>query len=161
MTTHAHPDGSRDQEHPRRLRSSSALLGIPLIAAMLIAVIRGSRHFSWDWPTHAHHHLLANIATAVGLAIVALLVLVGPLQRGERWSWWGLAVTGLSLFGGYWLGNVTVGLGIDPLVPNVAQSVLSLSFLAGLVLAWRELDPEDSTRAASTSRQGGSSSTRS
>lgn len=158
MTTHAHRDDSRDQEHPRGLRLSSALLAVPLIAAMLIAVIRGSRHFSWDWPTHAHHHLLANIATAVGLAIVALLVLIGPLQRGEPWSWWGLAVTGLALFGGYWLGNVTVGLGIDPLVPNVAQSVLTLSFLVGLVLAWRELDPEDSERVASASSHGRSSS---
>lgn len=156
MTTLVHRDGSPDQGRADSVRWSSVLLGIPLVATIFIAVIRGSRHFSWDWPTHAHHHLLANIATAVGLAVVALLVLIGPLHRGERWSWWGLAVAGLSLNGSYWLGNVTVGLGIDPLVPNLAQSVLTLSFLAGLVLAWREIGSEDSRGPASTSRQGGS-----
>lgn len=159
MATQVQRAGSQAREHPRRLRLSSALLGIPLLAAMLIAVIRGSRHFSWDWPTHAHHHLLANIATAVGLAIVALLILIGPLQRGEQWAWWGLAVTGLCLFGGYWLGNVTVGLGIDPLVPNIAQTVLTLSFLVGLVLTWSEVDAGDSRRDISTSGRGGSNST--
>lgn len=60
---------------------------------------------------HAHHHLIAHITSVVGLSVVSLLVLAGPLQRGQRWAWWGLLVTGVAIYGGFWLGNVVVGLG--------------------------------------------------
>lgn len=122
----------------------SALLGVPLLATILVSLFRGTRHLSWDWPVHAHHHLVANISTAVGLAVVSLLLVVGPLQRRERWTWWALLVAGLAIFGGFWIGNATVGLGEPGALPNTAQAILTALYVGGLGLAWRPLRPAGS-----------------
>ena len=121
------------------MRLVSSLLGLPLVATILIALIQGTRHLSWDWPVHAHHHLLAHITSAVGLSIVSLLLIFGPLQRRERWAWWALALAGVAIYGGFWLGNATVGLGEPGAAPNTSQAVQTVSYLLGLALGWREL----------------------
>lgn len=54
-----------------------------------IALIRGTRHLAWDWQVHAHHHLVAQITGAVGLAVVSLALLV-PMNVGVGWSAWRL-----------------------------------------------------------------------
>ena len=119
------------------MRIASVLLGLPLVASVLITCIQGPRHLSWQWPVHAQHHLLGHITTVVGLSVVSLLLVVGPLQRRERWAWWALVVTGVSLFGGFWLGNLMVGLGEPGAVPNTSQALQASVYLLGLVLAWR------------------------
>ncbi len=121
------------------MRLVSSLLGLPLVATILIALIQGTRHLCWDWPVHAHHHLLAHITSAVGLSVVSLLLLLGPLQRRELWAWWALAIAGVAIYGGFWLGNATVGLGEPIAAPNTSQAVQTASYLLGLALAWREL----------------------
>ena len=119
------------------MRLVSGLLGLPLVATILIALIQGTRHLSWEWPAHAHHHLLGNISTAVGLAIVSLLVIFGPLQRSERWAWWALLVTGISIYGGFWLANAAVGLSEPAAITS--QAVQTALYAAGLALAWRKV----------------------
>lgn len=121
------------------MRVASVLLSLPLLATIFIALTRGTRHFSLDWPIHAHHHLLANIAAAVALSVVSLLLIFGPLRRSERWAWWALVVAGVGIYGGFWLGNLAVGLGEPGLAPNSSQAVQTVLYLAGLVLAWREM----------------------
>lgn len=118
-------------------RPAVILLAAPLVATILVAVIRGSRHFGWDWPTHAHHHLLAHITGATGLSVIALLVLFQALRHDQRWAWWALVVTGIAIFGGYWAGNITVGLGIEAALPNTAQAVLTGTYTLGVVLAYQ------------------------
>ncbi len=117
------------------MRTVSALLGLPLVATIVIALAQGTRHFAWDWPVHAHHHLLAHLSSAVGLCIVSLLLVFGPLRRGEAWAWWALCIAGVAIYGGYWLGNATVGLGEPGLAPNTSQAIQTLMYVAGLVLA--------------------------
>lgn len=120
----------------RRMKAASLLLGLPLVATVLVALIRGTRHLAAAWPVHAHHHLIANISSAVGLALVGLLVLAGPMRRGERWARWALLIAGAAIFGGFWLGNAAVGLGEPGTIPNTAQAVLTLAYAAGLALGW-------------------------
>lgn len=140
---------------PLVARAPVVLLALPLLATIAVAVVRGSRHFGWAWPVHAQHHLVAHIAGSVGLAGVGLLILFLPLRQGrEPWAWWALALAGAAIFGGFWLGNVTVGLGEPSTVPNTAQSVLTLLYVAGL--AWSALDLRDHARHAA--RAHGSSS---
>ncbi len=122
------------------VRLVSSLLGLPLIATILISLIQGTRHLSWDWPVHAHHHLLAHIASAVGLSVVSLLLIFGPLQRGEPWVWWALAIAGLAIYGGFWLGNAAVGLGEPGAAPNTSQAVQTVLYMLGLALGWREVN---------------------
>lgn len=134
----------------RRMEPATILLGVPLLATIGVAVIRASRHLSWDWPTHAHHHLLGHIATAVGLAVVSLLVVRGPLRAGEPWAWWALAVAGLAIFGGFWLGNVTVGFGEPAAQAYTAQAVLSAVYVSGLAVSW----PRRAERRAGSAARG-------
>lgn len=122
------------------MRLVSFLLGLPLVASILISLVQATRHLYWDWPVHAHHHLLAHIATGVGLAMVGLLLITGPLQREERWSWWALLIAGCAIYGGYWLGNAVVGLGEPSLLPNASQGVQTVLYGTGLLLARRRMD---------------------
>lgn len=117
------------------MRLASVLLALPLIANALVNVIQAPRHFSEGWPVHAQHHLLDHITSAVGLSVVSLLLIFGPLKRGERWAWWGPVVAGVVLFGGYWLANATVGLGLPSTVPNVSQAIQAALYSIGLGLA--------------------------
>ena len=121
------------------MRLASALLSLPLVATILIASIQGSRHLAWDWPVHAHHHLLAHICAAVGLSVVSMFLVLGPLQRREAWAWWALLVAGLAIYGGFWLGNAMVGLGEPAVAPNISQAVQTLVYVLGLVLAGRSV----------------------
>jgi hypothetical protein len=121
------------------MRLASVLLGLPLIATILVALIQGTRHLAWSWPAHAQHHLISHIALAVGLGTICLLLVAGPLRRSERWSWWALAVAGIAIYGGFWLGNATVGLGEPGAGPNTSQAIQSALYVSGLVIAWREL----------------------
>lgn len=120
------------------MRLTSVLLGGPLVATVLIALIQGTRHLTADWPVHAHHHLTAHISGAVGLSIVSLVIVAGPLQRREPWTLWAMLVAGVAIFGGYWLGNIAVGLGEPGTAPNASQALLSIIYLSGLVLGWRQ-----------------------
>lgn len=121
------------------MKAASVFLGLPLATTVGVSLIRGSRHLAWDWPVHAHHHLIGNISTAVGLSVVGLLIVFGPLQRREKWAWWALLIAGLAIYGGFWLGNAVVGLGEPGAVPNTAQGVQTGLYLVGLILASRAL----------------------
>lgn len=122
------------------MRIVSVLLGLPLGATILISLIRGTRHLAWDWPVHAHHHLIGNITAAVGLSVVSLLILFGPMQRREAWAWWALLISGTAIYGGFWIGNAVVGLGEPGAVPNTAQAVQTALYSMGLLLGWRTLE---------------------
>lgn len=122
------------------MRLVSALLGLSLLASILVTLFRGTRHLAWDWPVHAHHHLIAQIAAVVGLSVVSLLILAGPMRRRERWAWWSLLVAGMAIYGGFWLGTAVVGLGEPGTVPNTAQAVQTAVYAAGLLLGWRRLE---------------------
>jgi hypothetical protein len=121
------------------MRLASLLLGLSLVATILVALIQGTRHLSWSWPVHAHHQLISQIALAVGMSIICLMLISGPLRRMERWSWWALAVGGVATYGGFWIGNATIGLGEPGAAPNTSQAIQSALYASGLVIAWREL----------------------
>lgn len=121
------------------MKAASVFLGLPLVAAVLVSLFRGTRHLARDWPVHAHHHLVGNVSTAVGLALVGLLIVLGPMRRRERWAWWALVIAGVAIYGGFWAGNAIVGLGEPGAVPNTAQGIQSGLYLVGLVLGRRAL----------------------
>ena len=124
------------------MRLATWLLGLPLAASILVALTRATVHFSAGWPTHAQHHLVHQIAIALGIAWVSFLVLLGPLQRREQWAWRALAVAGAFIYGGYWLGNLTVGHEGAATVPNASQAIQTVLYAAGLVLSRRQLSSE-------------------
>lgn len=119
------------------MRLTSTLLGLPLVATILVALIAATRHLAEDWPVHAQNHLLGHISVAVGLSVVSLLIVFGPLRRHERWAWWALVVAGSTIYGGFWFANLTVGFGESATGPNASQAVQTVVYGLGLVSAWR------------------------
>ncbi len=94
------------------------------------------QHFSDGWPGHAEHHLFTGIGTNIGLTVVALLIIRGRLAAGEPWSWPALVVTGLAIYGTFWLSVATIGLHEAATAPYTVMTVLTALYLSGLVLAW-------------------------
>lgn len=121
------------------MKISKVLLTIPLIATIFVALTRATVHFELDWPVHAQHHLIHQIVLMIGISLVGLIILYGPLIRGERWAWWGLLLTGIAIHGGFWLGHPIVGLGEPGTIPNTAQGILSALYAGGLLAAWIHL----------------------
>ena len=120
------------------MKLATILLALPLIANAFINAAQAPRHFSEGWPVHAQHHLLDHITAAIGLSVVSLMIVFGPLRRGERWAWWSLVVAGVALFGGYWLATATLGLGTASAVPNASQAIQAVLYVFGLGLAVRK-----------------------
>lgn len=118
-------------------RTASLLLTLPLFASSVIPISRGTTHLSLDWPVHAHHHLVHQLFLWTGLPILGLLLVWIPLQRGELWAKWALLLIGLCLYGGYWVGNLTIGLGEPATIPNTSQAIQALIYSTGLIVAWR------------------------
>ncbi len=102
---------------------TSTLLSLPLLATILISLIQATRHVAEGWPIHAQNHLVGHISVAVGLAIVSLLLVFGPLRRREHWAWW--AVAGSATYVGFWIANLTVGFGESATLPNTSQAIHS------------------------------------
>lgn len=125
------------------MRTAKILLTIPLAATIIVALTRATVHFELSWPMHAQHHLVHQIVLFIGISILGLLLVFGPLKRKESWAWWALLVTGLSIFGGFWLGHPLVGLGEPGMIPNTAQGILTLCFALGLGFAWFTLNKQE------------------
>lgn len=121
------------------MRAAKVLMTIPLCATIFVALGRATRHFALDWPVHAQHHLIHQIVMFVGIAVIGLMLVYGPLARRERWSWWALVIAAVAIHGGFWLGHPIVGMGEPATMPNVAQGILSALFVAGLFVARRAL----------------------
>lgn len=70
-------------------------------ALIILMMILGSPDHSVErsWSLHASVHLLQGLSWLVGLCIVDVIVVLKPLERGERWAW--LLVSGIVVFGGF------------------------------------------------------------
>jgi hypothetical protein len=128
------------------VRIAGLLVGFPLVATFLNALIMGSRHFFLSaWPDHAYHHLARQIVLDCGIAALGLLLLYRFIRVAkERWLWWGLLVVGVSIFGGYWLSSAVLGLGEPNLLAYSTRVAYTSIYAAGLVLLWRGFGSEAS-----------------
>ena len=117
-----------------------AVFLMALSQAVLIGVVlaRYPAHLSDPlWPAHAKAHLVSQIAAVTGLACVSFLLLRMPFRVGSKWAWYGLLLSGLFAYGGYW---IAAGVA-EPAVPwRSAYSTftaLSAAYFLGLALGWR------------------------
>ena len=117
-----------------------AVFLMALSSVVLIAVVlaRYPAHLSDpSWPAHAKAHLVSQIAALTGLACVSLLLLFIPFRAGGKWCGYGLLLSGLFTYGGYW---IAVGVA-EPAIPwrsaYSAFAGLSAVYFMGLALGWR------------------------
>ena len=122
------------------MRLAAVFVGFPLVATMLNGLIMGSRHFFLsEWPGHAYHHLARQITLDCGVAVLGLLLLYRFVRGAkEVWLCWALLLVGASIFGGYWLSSILVGLGEPGLLPYSARATYTAIYVLGVALLWRE-----------------------
>jgi hypothetical protein len=92
-----------------------------------------------EWPRHATTHVVQGLAWLVGLAVVGLVLVWGPLRTGEWWAAWAVLLVAAFLHGGF----------LVPLLLREPWRVIwtdlwytgvALAAVAGaLVLAWPHL----------------------
>ncbi len=49
------------------------------------------------WPAHAHFHLSVGLVNQFCLGVITILIARIPFRRGERWSWFALVLSWLTL----------------------------------------------------------------
>lgn len=97
------------------------------------------------WSDHAQFHLFLSWIWILGLDIAIIALTWGPLQKGDRSSFWLLLVLFLSAQGGHFIASLVVPAGrptelwYDPALGTVA-----LIFAIGLGIAWKTLSNSDS-----------------
>lgn len=101
------------------MATAMVLMTIPLVTTIWFTLTVTPQHFALKWPTHAQHHLVSDMSVSIGICVIALILVFGPLRDHQSWSLWALLIAGLANFGSYWLGNLTTGLGeVDAGVRN-------------------------------------------
>jgi hypothetical protein len=91
---------------------------------------------------HQDFHVVWEACKYFAVSVLALLVVVRPLARGERWAWWGLLVATFVLFGGVFFADaVTRG---APAIDHWAYG--SFFVLSCVALAMLKAQSETSKR---------------
>jgi hypothetical protein len=100
-----------------------------------------------SWSDHAQFHHVLGWIWLVGLNLAILALAWGPLQKWDRMSFWLLLVLFFSAQGGHFLASLIVPAGRPP-EPwyDPVLGLVALIFAAGLVIAWKVLAGQDSSR---------------
>jgi hypothetical protein len=97
-----------------------------------------------SWSDHAQFHHVLGWIWLVGLNIAILTSAWGPLQKGDRSSFWLLVILFISAQGGHFMSSLVVPEG-RPAEPwyDPALGTVALIFAIGLGIAWKVLsNPE-------------------
>jgi hypothetical protein len=100
-----------------------------------------------SWSVHAQFHHVLGWIWLLGLDITIITLAWGPLQRGERWSFWLLLVSFFSAQGGFFMAVGLVFEGRPPLlVHHLSLATVLLMYDLGLFFAWRALNASVAAR---------------
>ncbi len=92
------------------------------------------------WSDHAQfHHVLGEI-WLTGVAVATLTLAWGPLQRGERWSWFLLLSNFTFAHVGFFVAQLIVPAGRPPILwHHLVLGGVALVYAAGLFLARKRI----------------------
>lgn len=92
------------------------------------------------WSDHAQFHHVLGEAWLTGLAVVTLALAWGPLQRGERRSFWLLLSNFTFAHIGFFVAQLIVPEGRPPILwHHLVLAGVALVYASGLFLAWRRI----------------------
>lgn len=97
-----------------------------------------------SWSDHAQFHLFLSWIWIVGLDIAIIYLARGPLQKGDRMSFWILLVLFISAQGGHFIASLVEPAG-RPAEPwyDYALGTVALIFAIGFGIAWKVLFNSD------------------
>jgi hypothetical protein len=92
------------------------------------------------WSSHAQFHHVLGEVWLTGLAVAVLTLAWGPMQRGERWSWFLLLSNFTFAHIGFFVAQLIVPEGRPPILwHHLALAGVALVYATGLFLAWRRI----------------------
>lgn len=110
------------------------ILAVDVILSLVSALITTLPPITWFWnPLYTSEYSIMGAwgISWIGFEILALIVILIPFRRGERWAWftlWLLPALWVSLF---------------ILAPDlIGLLVLALISITGLLLSWRRFFPK-------------------
>lgn len=118
------------------MKTARILIILVLVATAMAFIGAIPRHVvDPTWPPHARNHALQSLFWIVGFCVVGVLIAKGPLARRESWALWALGLTGVFVFGGYFLPVVLTGGGAPGPLDDAFFGVLCVVYAASLVRA--------------------------
>ncbi len=92
----------------KRTKIGIWLFTIPALT-FLVLESRGAYHhwveMSGIWDKHAMFHAVTGLFYTQIITISVVVLAWIPLRRGEKWSWWVLALMGVGMHGGHVVGD--------------------------------------------------------
>jgi hypothetical protein len=120
-----------------RAKVGRVLLGFATVAHMGGYLYAAPEHVVDPmWPPHARFHVLQALLWIVGFDLVLLLLILGPLARGERWVRWALLLAWPFVHASYFVALLCGG-GPPQTAAHLALLVVALLYGVGLAWVWR------------------------
>ena len=89
------------------------------------------------WTPHQQFHAFREIFLATVFSIAGILISVGPLRQGKPGSLAIVALLGVGVVGGFWVGLPLTGVGKDEIAPYVNHGLQVATLTAGCLLSRR------------------------
>jgi len=107
-----------------------AILCIIHVLGMLGAPFAARLHLHQPGATpHQDFHVVWEACKYFTASLLAFLIVIFPLRRGERWARWGLVAASVTMFGGVFFSDALTG-GSPPIDHYAYGSFLVLSLIA-------------------------------
>jgi cell division protein FtsW (lipid II flippase) len=136
----------------RNIRTTSALITFTALPILLgFMEIRSSVvHFQQEtWPSHALFHVVMGLGALLAACVLILVLAWGPLRRGERWAWFAIGFTALTIHGFQLIGDLVTDGGLRNQQGGLASGsvlmsaiiVSMLMYAVALALSWSSTRP--------------------
>ena len=129
------------------------LLCLAFVLALLTAWSPTWEHIhDPSWTAHQRFHAFREIFLATVFSVAGLVVCLGPLRRNEPRALGAVALLGIGVVAGFWVGLPITGIGKGGIAPYVNHSLQVIALVAGCLLA--RSSAGETSRAAGVDRRG-------
>lgn len=128
------------------------LLCLAFVLALLTAWAPTWEHIhDPSWSAHQRFHAFREIFLATVFSVAGLVVCLGPLRRYEPRALTAVALLGIGVVAGFWVGLPITGIGKAGIAPYVNHSLQVIALFVGYLLARSaagDVDPRRGTQGA-------------
>jgi hypothetical protein len=121
------------------MRIGPWLIALASVAHAMVYLVAAPEHVvDQAWPDHARFHVLQALVWVVGFDLVAAVIALIPLRRGERWALWALGAAFVALHVGYFAAEIALpdGAPHDRLRADGVLGAVLVLYAAGLAMSF-------------------------